>query len=71
MNTLCGIEISDEHAERIKNTCNRIIEGIEQRRQKEKKERFIIEFRSMQRTNPHNTFTGTPLQYLEKYPDIK
>ena len=70
MNTLCGIEISQEQADRIRDTCENIIQQVEQRRRMYALQRFAEDFADMQRTNPHNRFFGTVLEYLRKYPQI-
>jgi hypothetical protein len=70
-NTLCGIEISQEHANLIIETCNRIIEEADKRTHTEALKKFRVDFVSMQGSNPHNRFYGTPEEYLRKYPGIK
>ena len=70
-NTLCGIEISEEHANQITATCDRILRQEDERKHTEALRNFRIDFISMQGSNPHNRFYSTPEEYLRKYPEVK
>jgi hypothetical protein len=61
--TLCGIEITQEHADQINATCQAIQDMLYQ----ERKERQLNEVRATLVNNPHNTFQGTAEEYVEKY----
>jgi hypothetical protein len=70
MNTICGIKITQEHADAIRTTCSRIMREIEEREATTKATRFRYDFLTMQKTNPHNLFHGTPEEYVQKYPGV-
>jgi len=62
-NTICGIEITQEHADNI----NATIERINNELQAEKRANLLNEVRCTLITNPHNLFKGTAEEYMKKY----
>ena len=62
-NTICGIEITQEHADNI----NLTIERINNELQAEKQARLLNEIRCTLVTNPHNLFEGSAEEYMIKY----
>jgi hypothetical protein len=63
MNMICGIPITDEHAQNIRNTIDRINEAIAQA----DFNMFLDQLRYTLGTNPHNTFKGSAEEYIRIY----
>jgi len=64
--TLCGIEISEEHASAI----NASIARIEESLRRDEALHFRNEY-AASRNNPHSTFRGTCEEYIKKYLPLK
>jgi ABC-type uncharacterized transport system ATPase component len=64
-NTICGIEITQEHADKITETIKQIYQDIEQ----QDFNRFYkeLEYTLKTRNSPHNNFKGTASEYIKKY----
>jgi hypothetical protein len=67
---ICGIEITNEHADRIIKTVKRIdwmVHPLNPRNAEIEAAGFWVRYREAQRTNPHNEFQGTAFEYVRRY----
>ena len=67
MNTICGVEISQGHADALTAACFRIQRECAARERAELKTRIIRGFNEYGKQNPHNTFKGDGEAYYKKY----
>ena len=66
MPNICGIEISEEHAKVLHDTCQRIMHPPSGNAEKEEAREFLLRF-GASRHNPHATFHGTASEYIKRY----
>jgi len=67
MNTICGIEISDEHAQRIRTITDKILNTSNPHNMANEAAQFEWDWERTKHTNPHNTFKGTAREYIRRY----
>lgn len=66
-NVLCGLPISEESANALKETCDRILNPLHPSNVRLEAIRFNTLFQFTQHTNPHNRFHGTAREYIKKH----
>jgi hypothetical protein len=69
-NTICGIPITDEHAQCIRNTVDRIHELIRLDDERTNAWGYLRAFEYTKAHNPHNTFQGTAVEYIRQYDPV-
>jgi len=67
MITICGIEITQEHADKLKKITDSILNTRHPNNVKQEAQKFKIDFYITIRTNPHNKFKGTVSEYINQF----
>lgn len=66
-NTICGIEITQEQANKIREISRKICDPRHPDNAKWEAERFKSDFYYIRATNPHRQFFGDAVEYIKKY----